>query len=622
MSKKLTQEEFLERVKEVHCDTYRYDKTVVNGSKIPVTITCPIHGDFEQRPGDHLRGFGCPLCGIEKSRKAKRNTTEEFIEKAKKVHGNKYDYSKVEYIDKLTPVIIICPIHGEFTQTPDTHLNGSGCQKCGVEKSKQTVASQKLTTEKFIEKARKIHGDKYDYSKVEYVNSHTPVKIICKIHGEFEQSPTNHLCGKGCPICGGKNMTTEKFIEKARLIHGDKYDYSKVNYVNNRTKVCIICPEHGEFWQTPNSHLSGKGCLRCGVLKQTEKRTDDYQNFVEKSRMVHGDKYDYSNVEYINAHVPVSIMCKKHGIFKQIPYVHLAGCGCQLCNNGISRPEKEITDFICNLIGESNVITNTRKFLDGQEIDIYLPQLKIGIEYDGLYWHSEANEKDKNYHLKKTELTESKGIRLIHIFEDEWREHKEIVLNKIKHIIGKDNSIVVGARKCRINLINKELAKTFLDKYHIQGYVSSTIYLGAYYNNELVGVMTFLKEKDMVWNLTRFATNFKYRLPGLANKLFNSFIIDNNPQIVKSFLDRRWGTCNDNVYNKLGFHLDGVQKPDYSYVKGHSRYHKFNFRKQTLSKKYNLPLSMTEKEMCDKLGYFRIWNCGLYKYVWKNSQQN
>ena len=99
MSKKLTQDEFLERVKEVHCDTYIYDKTVVNGSKIPVTITCPIHGDFEQRPGDHLRGCGCPLCGIEKSRKAKRNTTEGFIEKAKKVHGNKYDYSKVEYID-------------------------------------------------------------------------------------------------------------------------------------------------------------------------------------------------------------------------------------------------------------------------------------------------------------------------------------------------------------------------------------------------------------------------------------------------------------------------------------------------------------------------------------------
>ena len=563
---------------------------------------------------------------------AKRITTEEFINKAHELYGNLYDYSKTdcENRDEKGRVCIIChkldkngKEHGEFWQRPYSHLSGMKCKKCADEETGK-LNSKKFakTTEQFIKEATEVHGNKYSYENVNYVNSHTLVNITCKIHGGFMQSPTNHLQGKGCPKCANKNVTSGEFIEKARKVHGNYYDYSKVNYVNNRTKVCIICPEHGEFWQTPNSHLSGRGCLKCGILKQAEQRTDDCQNFVEKSRMVHGDKYDYSNVEYINAHVPVSIICKKHGIFKQIPYVHLAGCGCPVCNNGISRPEKEITDFICNLIGENNVITNTRKFLDGQEIDIYLPQLKIGIEYDGLYWHSEANEKDKNYHLKKTELTESKGIRLIHIFEDEWREHKEIVLNKIKHIIGKDNSIVVGARKCRINLINKDLAKTFLDKYHIQGYVSSTIYLGAYYNNELVGVMTFLKEKDMEWNLTRFATNFKYRLPGLANKLFKSFIINNNPQMVKSFLDRRWGTCNDNVYNKLGFYLDEVQKPDYSYVKGHSRYHKFNFRKKTLSKKYNLPLSMTEKEMCDKLGYFRIWNCGLYKYVWRNSQQN
>ena len=526
---------------------------------------------------------------------AKRITTEEFINKAHELYGNLYDYSKTdcENRDEKGRVCIIChkldkngKEHGEFWQRPYSHLSGMKCKKCADEETAK-LNSKKFakTTEQFIKEATEVHGNKYSYENVNYVNSHTLVNITCKIHGGFMQSPTNHLQGKGCPKCANKNVTSGEFIEKARKVHGNKYDYSKVNYVNNSTKVCIICPEHGEFWQTPNSHLSGRGCLKCGILKQAEQRTDDCQNFVEKSRMVHGDKYDYSNVEYINAHVPVNIICKKHGIFKQIPYVHLAGCGCPLCNNGISRPEKEIADFICNLIGENNVITNTRKFLDGQEIDIYLPQLKIGIEYDGLYWHSEANEKDKNYHLKKTELTESKGIRLIHIFEDEWREHKEIVLNKIKHIIGKDNSIVVGARKCRINLINKDLAKTFLDKYHIQGYVSSTIYLGAYYNNELVGVMTFLKEKDMEWNLTRFATNFKYRLPGLANKLFKSFIINNNPQMVKSFLDRRWGTCNDNVYNKLGFYLDEVQKPDYSYVKGHSRYHKFNFRKQTLSKK-------------------------------------
>lgn len=129
--------------------------------------------------------------------------------------------------------------------------------------------------------------------------------------------------------------------------------------------------------------------------------------------------------------------------------------------------------------------------------------------------------------------------------------------------------------------------------------------------------MSFLKEHDGNWNLTRFATNFKYRLPGLANKILKNFIVDNNPNEIKTFLDRRWGTAQDNVYTKMGFKLVDTLKPDYSYIKGHTRYHKFGFRKQILHKKYGLPLTMTEKQMCDKLGFYRIWNCGLFKYVWK-----
>lgn len=557
MSKKLTQEEFLERVKEVHCDTYRYDKTVVKGSKIPVTITCPIHGDFEQRPGDHLRGCGCPLCGIEKSRKAKRNTTEEFIEKAKKVHGNKYDYSKVEYIDKLTPVIIICPKHGEFTQTPDTHLNGSGCQKCGMEKSKKTAVSQKLTTEKFIEKARKIHGNKYDYSKVEYVNSHTPVKIICKIHGEFEQSPTNHLCGKGCPICSGKNMTTEQFIKKARIIHGDRYDYSKVVYINSTTKVCIICPSHGEFWQEPCLHLSGSGCPNC------------------------------------------------------------------CCN--ISKEEKKIYDYICGLVGDENVIHNTRKLLKFGEIDIYIPNENIGIEFDGLYWHTESQGKDKSYHIKKTLEAQKLGIHLVHIFEDEWRNNELLVKDKISHMLHMDkDKIKIGARKCKIREISMLLAKPFLNKFHIQGWTSSSIYCGAFYDDKLVGVMSFLEEYKGMWNLVRFSTDINYSIPGLASKIFSYFVKEHNNDIIeiKTFLDKRWSWTDINVYDRMGFRMVEEIRPSYYYVKNNKRYHKFGFRKQILNKKYGLPMTMTESEMTKTLGYEKIWDCGLYKYVWRNSQQN
>ncbi len=183
---------------------------------------------------------------------------KEFIENARKVHGDKYDYSKVEYKDQHTKVCIICPEHGEFWQQGQAHLKGNGCPKC----SKR----HHYTTEEWIEEARKVHGDKYDYSKVEYINKSTKVCIICPEHGEFWQEAHAHLSQKqGCKKCAGLyKPSTEEWIETARKVHGDKYDYSKVKYKNARTKVCIICPEHGEFWQTPEKHVNqSQGCPKC-----------------------------------------------------------------------------------------------------------------------------------------------------------------------------------------------------------------------------------------------------------------------------------------------------------------------------------------------------------------------
>ena len=350
---------------------------------------------------------------------AKRITTEEFINKAHELYGNLYDYSKTdcENRDEKGRVCIIChkldkngKEHGEFWQRPYSHLSGMKCKKCADEETGK-LNSKKFakTTEQFIKEATEVHGNKYSYENVNYVNSHTLVNITCKIHGGFMQSPTNHLQGKGCPKCANKNVTSGEFIEKARKVHGNKYDYSKVNYVNNSTKVCIICPEHGEFWQTPNDHLNGCGCSICGLKLQTEKRTMTLSEFIKRARIVHGDKYDYSHVDYINATTCVDIICKKHGLFKQTPYLHLSGCNCKKCSTFISSPETEIANYIASLIGEENIIKNDRNCLNGKEIDIYIPSLKIGFEYDGLYWHSEAGGKFQNYHLNKTELAESKG---------------------------------------------------------------------------------------------------------------------------------------------------------------------------------------------------------------------
>ena len=262
MSKKLTKEEFIERAREVHGSFYDYSKVEYIGSDVKICITCPEHGDFWMSPNNHLRGHQCPKCyGTPKK------TLNEFIRQSHEVHGNKYDYSKVVYKGNKEKVCIICPEHGEFWQKPNSHLKGFGCPTCS--------GKQRITEQVFLERARIIHKDKYDYSKIDYVDSQTKICIVCPIHGDFWQKPKAHLLGYGCPKCGGNiRLTKNEFIEKAQIIHKGKYDYSKVEYKNYSSKVCIICPEHGEFWQTPNVHLYGGGCPTCpqsqleGVMRQ------------------------------------------------------------------------------------------------------------------------------------------------------------------------------------------------------------------------------------------------------------------------------------------------------------------------------------------------------------------
>ena len=249
-------------------------------------------------------------------------TTKEFITRAKDVHGGKYDYSLVEYVNNRTKVRIICPEHGVFEQIPSNHLLGHGCLQC-------INNQRRSTTGEFITRAREIHGDRYDYSLVKYVNAQTKVKIICPEHGVFEQTPSEHLRKQGCPYCGGtKKLTVKDFITRACEIHGGKYDYSLVDYINAMVKVRIVCPKHGIFEQTPNSHISIKaGCPKCAA-EQKQLTTGE---FIQRAREVHGDKYDYSLVEYFGNQTKIKIICPEHGVFEQTPSNHLLGHGCPQC---------------------------------------------------------------------------------------------------------------------------------------------------------------------------------------------------------------------------------------------------------------------------------------------------
>jgi hypothetical protein len=199
---------------------------------------------------------------------------------------------------------------------------------------------KKLTAEEFIELARKVHGGKYDYSKTVYVDNYTKVCIICPEHGEFWQTPDNHLRGQRCRICANvlksekTRKSKEQFISDAKEKHGIKYDYSKVEYINSATKVCIVCPKHGEFWQRPNAHLNGRGCSRCGRDITGQKVShSDVKQFIKRAREIHGDKYDYSLVELKNHTKKVCIVCPTHGKFMQKPLSHLDGQGCDKCRH-------------------------------------------------------------------------------------------------------------------------------------------------------------------------------------------------------------------------------------------------------------------------------------------------
>lgn len=199
MKERLNKNNFIKRAREVHGDKYDYSKTIYVKAKEPVIIICPKHGEFPQRPQDHvLKACGCPKCKGDKVIEVHSYTKEKFLELAKNKHGNKYDYSQMNYIDYVTNITIICPIHGEFKQLPRNHINGTGCPKCGRE---QANKKETLTREQFIEKASKVHFNKYDYSKVNYVNNTTDIEIICPIHGSFKQSPANHTQGSGCSKC-------------------------------------------------------------------------------------------------------------------------------------------------------------------------------------------------------------------------------------------------------------------------------------------------------------------------------------------------------------------------------------------------------------------------------------
>ena len=316
---------------------------------------------------------------------------------------------------------------------------------------------KKINTDIFIDKAKKIHGEKYNYSKVNFKRCDEKVCIICPKHGEFFQMPYSHLSGKGCRKCqyekisSEKNIGTDLFVSKSKEIYGNKYDYSKVNYKRCDEKVCIVCPKHGEFWQTPANHLSNHGCPKCGKIEKAIKKKKTTDKFIHDAKKIHGDKYDYSKVEYKGVFEPIEIICKKHGEFTQRPNDHLNGHGCPTCCNSIL--EKMVED---ELNKNSIKFDKYHRFdwLINEEtnypysIDFYLPEYNIAIECQGeqhfkpiKFFGGELNfYRGVKRDVDKKRLCRENNVKLIYFLDSKYnifleKSKENIFFNNTKNLI-------------------------------------------------------------------------------------------------------------------------------------------------------------------------------------------
>lgn len=612
-----TTEQFIQQSRAIHGDRYDYSNFEYVNNKTPGKITCTQHGEFFKTPVSHVqKGRGCPRCTDGYYEKL---TTEEYIKRCQEIHGEKYDYSLTKYSGVFAKVDIICSEHGRFTQTARDHSRGKGCTKCNGGVSYDTV--------EFVKKTKETHGNRYDYSKVDYINKDIPVVIICSIHGEFQQRPGVHMLGGGCPQCASNSkVSEEEFINRSKEIHNDFYDYSKVKLKNTSKPIEIICPKHGEFFQIPSVHHKGHGCPKCAVEHVSTKFTYSFDWFEKKALKVHDGRYSYVKDSYTNTNGKVIIICPKHGEFTQRVDGHLyAKYGCPSCSHIRSRSENEMVDYLSSIYN-GEIQQGNRGIISPYELDIVIPEKRLAIEYCGLRWHGEVfGNKGKKYHLKKLNAANEAGYRLITIFEDEWKNKQHIVKYLLSGIIGKGERGIY-ARKTKVEEITWKYAKGFLAQYHLQGSgTSGFVRYGAFYEEQLIAIMTFSKGRialnsgnKSIHEMLRFATDGRHH-PGIGSKLLNRFIEEYNPREIISYADRRWFT--GDMYLKLGFEEVGYTPPSYWYFKNPDiiRYHRYNFRKQIVIEKMGGDSTLTEWQNMKNMSWDRIWDCGTVKYIYKAS---
>jgi hypothetical protein len=514
-----------------------------------------------------------------------------------------------------------------------------------------SVASRRrMAEDKFWRTIKSRHNqeDQLDFSGSVFTGAYNPITVVCAKHGEFTTKPHYLLKGSGCIFCGKertanavktRRLGVEGFIARAREIHRDRYEYPlDQNYISNKDKVQIICKVHGVFTQKANGHLTGKGCVHCrndtnaakarNIMKQTKASILDRLKSKNK-------ELTYDTSMYEGMHTPIRATCLVHGDFYPRPANLLKGTGCPACVGKQSNGERAVASFLSIF---TPVTTRDRTILKPKELDIYLPDHNIAIEYCGEYWHSLKNEEQvregKFKHYQKYMDCKAKGIRLITIYESEWLERGNQIRRLLRNAIGKSRGKLM-ARKCELRKVEAREASTFYDRYHPQGGSGHGQHYGLYWKGKLVACMRFAlgtndrgNAKERVWTLARYAT--RITVSGAASRLFKAFLKDVQPPLVKSFSDNRY--FDGGMYESLGFSLEAHVDADYVVwspkigLRPKPHYQRRAIQKRLiehgLSETYNHETDpRTEAQMTFLMGAGRLYDCGKKRWVYTVPKQ-
>ena len=580
---------------------YKLVSTEYLNNKQKLDYVCPNGHNGRITYSDFKTGYRCSSCS------GNKRLTYDEVKAVFEEAG--YELLSTEYVRSTSKLAYRCPDGHEGSMTYSNFYQGKRCPVC----AKKACNDKRRLPYDEVKRAFENRG--YRLLSTTYTSNNDVLEYICPKGHRGRIRYKHFSSGHGCRECAADS--TRLGYDKVKEAFNDRgYTLLSTEYFNISHKLEYVCPNGHRGRISYGSFKQGQGC---GVCADTRLAYDDVRRTFEEAG------YTLVSAEYVNSKEYLKYICPK-GHKGSISYTNFKqGKRCPACVGPVSKAELEIRDYVISLIGEENVVSNSRSVIPPMELDIFVPAKKLAIEYCGLYWHSEvAGGKPRDYHRAKMDACAEKGIRLITVFEDEYLNKSDVVKSRLLSAMGLIKRRVY-ARKCEVRPIDAKASSSFLDAYHLQGNSPRTHGWGLFYGDELLQVLTVGKVSRAhaskvngklvsMYELKRFATVPYTIVVGGASKLFKtatSFLRANGGEYIKSYSDNRYANIFHSVYDELGFELTSETKYTPHYVMGTTRY-----RNQALRKtKDERLLGRTEWELRREQGYDRIWDCGHKTYL-------